>query len=160
MSCCQRRFQGFTLIEVLVAISIVALIVGSATYLLSTVLNIHEKGSQKAELYQEGLFIMDRITYGLRKSTYLLIPNTHNATRDILAFSGTFNDDDDYYFGDSLFPRIDEDTWADMTSDTGRSTSQMVAPELVSRASILPLVFVSYWTTSLFSQSISEDECP
>ena len=83
-----NKKHGFTLIEVLVAISIIAIIAGSATYLLSTVLSAHEKGAAKAELHQEGLLIMDRITYGLRKCTYLLIPNSHNSTRDILAFSG------------------------------------------------------------------------
>jgi len=110
--------EGFTLIELIIAISIVALIVSSATYLLSSVLSAHEYGTKKAELHQEGLLIMDRMTHGLRKSTYLLIPNSHNGTRDILAFSGTFNDDDDYYFDDSLFPRIDEDPGSDMTPDS------------------------------------------
>lgn len=34
-----------------------------------------------------------------------------------MAFSGTYNDDNDYYFGDPLFPRIDEDPGADMNLD-------------------------------------------
>ena len=112
-----KKKEGFTLIELLISITIIALVVGSATYLLSAVLSAHEKGIAGAELNQEGLLIMDRITYSLRKCTYLLIPNSHNTTRDILAFSGKFNDDNDYYFNDPLFPRIDEDPGYDMNND-------------------------------------------
>jgi hypothetical protein len=37
--------------------------------------------------------------------------------RDILAFSGYINNDNDFYFNDSLFPRIDEDPKKQMTDD-------------------------------------------
>jgi hypothetical protein len=60
---------------------------------------------------------MERMTDGVRRSTYILIPNAHSPTREILAFSGRINDDDDYYFNDPLFPRIDEDTAFDMDED-------------------------------------------
>jgi hypothetical protein len=57
------------------------------------------------------------MTMGLRKCTFVLIPNGHKTDRDILAFSGLINDDDDYYFDDPLFPRIDEDLSSDMNED-------------------------------------------
>ena len=111
--------KGFTLIELLFALAIMGLIMVSASYLLSSILNANASGSERGELYQEGIMAMDRMTNGLRKCSYVLIPNAHNTTREILAFSGAFNDDDDYYFGDTLFPRIDEDPAGDMNIDNG-----------------------------------------
>jgi hypothetical protein len=46
-----------------------------------------------------------------------LIPNAHRPSRTILAFSGTVNDDNDFYFDDPLFPRVDEDPGKDMTQN-------------------------------------------
>jgi len=53
---------------------------------------------------------MERMTAGAKKTTFLIVPNGHNPTRNILAFSRLVNSDNDFYFGDPLFPRIDEDT--------------------------------------------------
>ena len=114
-----KEDSGFTLVELLVTVSIIALIVSSATYLLSSVLSAHGQGIARSELHREGILVMDRITNGLRKSTYLLIPNSRNNTGEILAFSGNYNDDNDCYFDDALFPRIDEDPGLDMNSDSG-----------------------------------------
>jgi hypothetical protein len=50
------------------------------------------------------------MTAGVRKTTFVAVPNGHSPTRDILAFSRLVNSDNDFYFGDPLFPRIDEDT--------------------------------------------------
>jgi len=52
---------------------------------------------------------MERMTAGAKKTTFLIVPNGHNPTRNILAFSRLVNSDNDFYFGDPLFPRIDED---------------------------------------------------
>jgi prepilin-type N-terminal cleavage/methylation domain-containing protein len=112
-----RGEKGFTLVELLVAIAILGMIAGVATSLLSSILQAQDHGSSRADLYQEGLVAMEQITSGVRGCTYFLIPNAHNPTRDILAFSGTINDDNDFYFGDTLFPRIDEDPPADMNFD-------------------------------------------
>jgi hypothetical protein len=60
---------------------------------------------------------MEKMKEGVKRCTYLQIPNAHNPTRDILAFSGLINDDNDFYFNDSLFPRIDEDFWRDWNDD-------------------------------------------
>ena len=111
--------KGLTLIELIIAIGILGLISAAAAPLLSSALQAHSFGESRSGLYQEGLLAMERMTGGVRRCTYLLIPNAHNTTRSILAFSGNYNDDDDYYFDDSLFPRIDEDPAADMNGDSG-----------------------------------------
>ena len=109
--------RGLTLIELVITLAIIGLIATAATALLSSVIQVQGYGSSRAKVYHEGLITMERITKGLRTSTYLLIPNAHNTTRDILAFSGKYNDDNDFYFNDPLFPRIDEDPAADMDMD-------------------------------------------
>ncbi|MGD8891944.1 MAG: type II secretion system protein [Desulfobacterales bacterium] len=109
--------KGLTLVELLVTITIMGIIAVAAMPLLSTCLEAHGKGIARSELYQEGLLAMERMTSGVRRCTFLLIPNAHDTTRDILAFSGFINDDDDYYFNDSLFPKIDEDLKGEMTID-------------------------------------------
>lgn len=109
--------SGVTLIELIIAISIMSGIAVTAAALLSTSLRVHAYATDRSELHQEGSLAMARMTSGVRKCTFLLIPNAHNATRDILAFSGSVNEDDDYYFGDPLFPRIDEDLKKQMTDD-------------------------------------------
>jgi hypothetical protein len=60
---------------------------------------------------------MERMTDSVRRCTFLLIPNAHSPTRNILAVSGFVNDDNDFYFGDPLFPKIDEEIDQDMTKD-------------------------------------------
>jgi len=98
-----------TLVELLLAITCMAIISAAATFFLSTTLDIEVQGSTRSELYREGLSVMEKMKQGVKRCTYLTIPNSHNPTRDILAFSGTINEDNDFYFGDPLFPRIDED---------------------------------------------------
>ena len=109
--------KGLTLLELLITIAIIGIIATTAMPLLSNYLEAHDQGTAQASLYQEAMMIMDRMTNGVRRCTYLTIPNAHNITRDILAFSGTINDDNDYYFNDPLFPRIDEDLWRDINDD-------------------------------------------
>jgi prepilin-type N-terminal cleavage/methylation domain-containing protein len=109
--------NGLSLVELLVTITIVAIIAGAATPLLSSHMQANSDATAKSQLYREGLIAMERMTHGVRRCTFLVIPNAHNATRDILAFSGTINDDGDYYFNDPLFPRIDEDTPNDANND-------------------------------------------
>jgi prepilin-type N-terminal cleavage/methylation domain-containing protein len=110
--------KGITLVELLIAIAIMALIIPAATGLFSSALQGQGQGDDRSGLYQEGLLAMERMVKKVQACTYLLIPNAHNATRDILAVSGFVNDDGDYYFGDTLFPRIDEDTGPDMNADS------------------------------------------
>jgi prepilin-type N-terminal cleavage/methylation domain-containing protein len=101
--------KGFTLVELLIAIAILGLIAGAGTAMLSASLQAHEQGDARSGVYQEGLLVMERMTSGVRKTTIVVVPNGHSPTRNILAFSRLVNTDNDFYFGDPLFPRIDED---------------------------------------------------
>ena len=109
--------KGMTLFELLVVVMILGLISVAVTAYFSSVINAHAGGNKRSALYREGLLAMERMTAGARRCTYLLIPNAHRRVRDILAFSGSINDDNDYFFGDLLFPKIDEDPRKAMTSD-------------------------------------------
>jgi prepilin-type N-terminal cleavage/methylation domain-containing protein len=108
--------KGMTLFELLVVVMILGLISVAVTAYFSSVINAHAGGNKRSALYREGLLAMERMTAGARRCTYLLIPNAHRPVRDILAFSGSINDDNDYFFGDLLFPKIDEDPRKAMTS--------------------------------------------
>jgi len=109
--------KGFTLVEVVMAVAIMGMIAAGTTVLISTYLDAHAYATAKSQLYREGLMAMEHMIDGVKRCTSLAIPNNHNQTRDILAFSGTINEDNDYYFGDPLFPRIDEDVGRDSNDD-------------------------------------------
>jgi prepilin-type N-terminal cleavage/methylation domain-containing protein len=109
--------KGLTLVELLVTITIMGIIAMATMPMLSTILEAHSQGTDRSGLYQEGLLAMERMTSGVRRCTFVLIPNAHKQDREILALSVSINDDDDYYFNDPLFPRIDEDPKKQMTDD-------------------------------------------
>jgi prepilin-type N-terminal cleavage/methylation domain-containing protein len=109
--------KGFTLVEVILAVGIMGIIATGAIALVSSYLDTHAYATAKSGLYREGLMAMERMTDSVRRCTYLLIPNAHSPTRDVLAVSGFVNDDNDFYFNDPLFPRIDEDPETKMTDD-------------------------------------------
>ena len=109
--------KGFTLAELLIAIAITGLIATAAVGILSTGLDTQIRGDVRSSLYQEGMMVMERMTDRVRRCTFLAIPNAHSQTRNILAISGFDNDDNDNYFDDPLFPRIDEDPPEDMNND-------------------------------------------
>jgi prepilin-type N-terminal cleavage/methylation domain-containing protein len=109
--------KGFTLVEVILAVGIMGILATGAIALVSSYLDTHAYATAKSGLYREGLMAMERMTDSVRRCTYLLIPNAHSPTRDILAVSGFVNDDNDFYFNDPLFPRIDEDPKDKMTDD-------------------------------------------
>ena len=108
---------GLTLIELLIAVSLVGLITVAAALLLDSSLRAHTYASENSELVREGTLAMERMTAGVRNSTFVMIPNAHSTTRDFLAFSVAVNDDNDFYFGDTLFPRADEDPSGQMVAD-------------------------------------------
>ena len=109
--------KGLSMVELLISFTIMGIIAVVATPLFSTCLDTYRVAYARSMLYHEGLLSMERMTGRVRRCTYLLIPNYHNTTRDILAISGFLNEDNDYYFDDSLFPRIDEDPGNDMNND-------------------------------------------
>jgi prepilin-type N-terminal cleavage/methylation domain-containing protein len=114
----RTRNRGFTLIELLIAITIMAAIFVSVARLVAACLRVDDADDGTPAVYEEGLLAMEKMVAGVKACTYLYIPNNHNSTRDILAFSGGYNDDSDSYFGDALFERIDEDTPSDMSNDS------------------------------------------
>jgi prepilin-type N-terminal cleavage/methylation domain-containing protein len=101
--------KGLTLVELLVTMTIMGIIAMAAMPLLSISLEAHGTGTARSRLYQEGLMLMEKMTTSVRKTTFLQIPNNHTPTRNMLAVSNLVNDDNDFYFGDPLFPRVDED---------------------------------------------------
>jgi prepilin-type N-terminal cleavage/methylation domain-containing protein len=114
----KNDIKGFTLVELLIAIAIMAVISSAAVVLVTASFEAHGHGTITSRSMQDGFLAMERMTQGVRRCTFLLVPNNHNKIRDILAFSGLFNDDNDFYFNDTLFPRIDEDMSFDMNEDT------------------------------------------
>ncbi len=109
--------NGFSLVEVVISVAIMGILSVGAVGLVQTCLQAQAIERESASLHEEGFLAMERMAAGVKTCTWLLIPNAHLPDRDLLAFSGTVNDDDDYYFGDPLFPRIDEDLGRDMNGD-------------------------------------------
>lgn len=112
-----RSNQGLTLAELLVALSITALLSGATVSILTAALQSHAFADSRSAVQREAIQAMTRMGGHIRRTSYLMIPNAHATTRDILAVSGTVNEDNDFYFGDVLFPRIDEDSKKQMTND-------------------------------------------
>ncbi len=108
---------GLTLVELLVAVAIMALLATAVTGLVSGGLHAHEQVLTRSRLNREGLQVMDRITASIRTATLVSVPNPHQPVRTMLVLSGAVNDDQDFYFDDPLFPRIDEDPHDDMNVD-------------------------------------------
>jgi prepilin-type N-terminal cleavage/methylation domain-containing protein len=108
---------GLTLVELLIATAVMAMLAVATTGLVSACLNAQKQGHSQGRLYEEAIAIMDRVTGSIRTATYVVAPNAHARTRALLMVSGTVNDDGDFYFGDPLFPRIDEDPKDDMNLD-------------------------------------------
>lgn len=110
-----------TLVELLLAATLMAVIATAAASAMWIFLESHAYATSRSALYREGILMMERMTNGVRKSTAVMVPNAHAPVRDVLAFSGTVNDDNDYYFNENpLLPRIDEDPGGDMTADASR----------------------------------------
>jgi len=112
-----NRERGSTLVELLMTIAIMGIVSVAAAGLLSSSFQSYDEGRGRFDLQREGLLAMERMTGAVRVSTYLLVPNSHGKVRDMLALSGLINDDGDCFFGDPLFPRIDEDFASDMNED-------------------------------------------
>ena len=73
--------KGLTLVELLLATAILGIIAAAATPLVSICFESHKNGTARFQHYHEGLIAMERMTDGVRRSTFLLIPNAHNRQR-------------------------------------------------------------------------------
>lgn len=116
---------GLSLIELLVAAAVMGMIASAGVALVSAGLQSHQEGLAGSRLHQEAMQIMDRITDSVRRATWVRVPNAHARTRELLVVSGFTNDDNDFYFGDPLFPRIDEDPKDDMNRDGKSGVSEV-----------------------------------
>lgn len=108
---------GMSLIELLLAIMLLSIITAGAAMILDVCLRAQAYSQQKEITYSQGMIAMNRMTTRLRSCSHVMVPGKLDETRNLLALSGSINDDNDFFFGDPLFPRIDEDTTADNTFD-------------------------------------------
>lgn len=113
-----RNRSGFTLAELLITITILTFLTAAFGSAFHVFLNAHRYANAQSTLQRDSTFAMERMTQAVRKSTLIMTPNAGNTDTSVLALSGLLNDDNDYYFGDPLFPRIDEDPGADLTNDS------------------------------------------
>lgn len=113
----RRARHGMTLVELVIAIAIMAIITAAAAGVLSSALQAEAHGMSKSQLHTEGLLAMERMTNAIRITSYVMVPNAHTPSRDVLVVAGLINDDGDSYFDDPLFPRIDEDPGRELVKD-------------------------------------------
>lgn len=111
------RRSGLTLVELLMATAIIAMLAAASVGMINSGLHSHQEGQATIRLHRDTMQIMDRVTDAIRSSTWVTTPNAHARTREMLIVSGFTNDDGDFYFNDPLFPRIDEDPGDDMNND-------------------------------------------
>jgi prepilin-type N-terminal cleavage/methylation domain-containing protein len=109
---------GFTLVELMISIAIMAALSVSLGRLVATCMRFESASAGAPAAYEQGVLAVERMVAGLKSCTGLQVPNNHSPSRELLAFSGTFNDDGDTYFGDALCPRVDEDAPSDMSCDS------------------------------------------
>ena len=122
------RSQGFTLLEMLLALAIGAVLVAALGGVVSTALQANAEAEGRREVSREARFAMERMTRAVRKASVLLLPLVDNPTtvqnesvREVLALDldptqdldadGIPDADND---GDG---RIDEDPGADLNQD-------------------------------------------
>jgi hypothetical protein len=104
-------------VELTLALGLLALLCVALAGLVQTSLEAQAVGDDKSDLYSEGIAAMGRMATSVRRATIVHFPNAHTPSRTTLAVSGALDDDVDSYFGDTTFPRIDEDLGDDMTLD-------------------------------------------
>jgi len=104
-----RNDRGVTLAELIVAITVFSIISLAAAALMSVCMKADAYATDRMGLDREARYLMEKMTSEVRESTFVITPNSTTTTGNTLSLSGFVNDDNDYYFGDSLFPRIDED---------------------------------------------------
>ncbi len=111
------RARGFTLVELVIALAITGMLAAAAVGLVQTSLQMEAGTDAKTALLREGLLAVERVAVEVGKSTAVLVPNGRRPTGDVLIISGSVNQDGDSYFGDPLFPRVDEDPGEELVID-------------------------------------------
>jgi prepilin-type N-terminal cleavage/methylation domain-containing protein len=112
-----RRRRGFTLVELVIGITLTALLAVAFARLITASVRASTGYEDELARSEEGILAMERIRAQLERAPAVMIPNAHDPTRGILAFARDANADGDSYFGDGSFPRSAEDVPGDMTAD-------------------------------------------
>ncbi|MGA1870132.1 MAG: type II secretion system protein J [bacterium] len=109
----QRRAhpRGLTLLELLIAMSIIAVIGVISSQVLSIAFQSWEGGSRQNKIMHEACWALDHIVSRARFSNHLVIPTAANPNQTILSFSAMVNSDPSR---DGL---IDEDPNGDINND-------------------------------------------
>ncbi|MFQ5471035.1 MAG: type II secretion system protein J [Gammaproteobacteria bacterium] len=117
----KHNFSGMTLIEVLIALSIMTMILVGLGSLVEESLHLWTSSSSKQETSQDARLAMQRMTDAIRNTGQLLIPIQNNNSRNVLAVTLDPTQDLD---GDSFADAdnnkngaIDEDLPPDNTND-------------------------------------------
>lgn len=110
-----QRKAGLTLVELLIAVTIMSLIAGVMTYSLGTSLESWERVKSRNGLLRMGRLALNRMIWAVRNTSRVLIPLNSMPSRDILAIAVMIDNDGD--------GRIDEDTSSDMSGDNSPGIS-------------------------------------
>ena len=101
--------SGLTLIELLVAISILGVLATVMSTVLSGILQSQSWSTQQDELLDTANLAMERMVGHVKQANRLLLPLASKPTRDVLALGGFIDNDSD--------GRFDEDPPGDLTND-------------------------------------------
>jgi type II secretory pathway pseudopilin PulG len=104
-----RNNTGHSLIELLIALSILATVAATVSLILTGTLQSQRASAQHDELVQTARLAMERMVVHIRRANRVLLPLANNPTRSVLALGGLVDNDGD--------GRYDEDPPADRTAD-------------------------------------------
>jgi prepilin-type N-terminal cleavage/methylation domain-containing protein len=104
-----RNNTGYSLIELLIALSILVTVSATVSLILTGTLRSQRASAQHDELVQTARLAMERMVVHIRRANRILIPLVSNPTRSVLALGGFVDNDGD--------GRYDEDPPADRTAD-------------------------------------------
>ena len=100
---------GLTLLELLIAVSIFALLMGVVTLLLYSAAAAYGAERDRLSVQQQAAVIMARLVAVIRDTSVVMVPNAHNPATTYLIVSACIDNDND--------GRYDEDLGGDMTAD-------------------------------------------
>ena len=75
----RRSRAGFTLVEIIMYMGILAFLLLILTQLLSSILGIHLESQASSAIQQDGRFILARLTYDINRAESIVLPATPSA---------------------------------------------------------------------------------